>query len=240
MREKLIKAINSSRAITYSSLVLLTFIVAMKQPLKDRLPSSPKPHTYLALGDSYTMGEKVAPGENFPSQVTSILNNKGYDFGSPEIVAQTGWTTDELQAAITKARLSSPYDFVTLLIGVNNQYRGMKAAEYKLEFEALLKQAVQFANNDTSHVIVLSIPDWGATPFAEGRDRKKISREIDEYNTTNKLLAGKYKVPYINITGGTREAAKDLSLLTSDGLHPSGKEYSRWAKEVADLIQKKL
>jgi lysophospholipase L1-like esterase len=240
MREKLIKAINSSRAITYGSLVLLTFIVAMKQPLKDRLSPTNKPYTYLALGDSYTMGEKVQPGESFPSQVTSILNEKGYAFEKPRIVAQTGWTTDELQAAINNSKLNTPYDFVTLLIGVNNQYRGRKATDYKFQFEALLKQALQFANNDSSHVIILSIPDWGATPFADGRDRKQIATEINEYNSANKLLAGKYKVPYINITGGTREAAKDLSLLTSDGLHPSGKEYSRWAKEVADLIQKKL
>jgi lysophospholipase L1-like esterase len=168
------------------------------------------------------------------------LKAKGLNFQEPEIVAQTGWTTDELEAAIRKANLQGSYDFVTLLIGVNNQYRGRKAVEYIPEFESLLKQSIQFAGGNASHVIVLSIPDWGVTPFAEGGDRKKIAAEIDEYNLTNKLIAEKYNVHFINITNSTREAAKDSSLLTSDRLHPSAKEYERWAKLVAEYMQSKL
>jgi len=240
MREKLIKLIPSSRLISYSSLVLLIFIVAMKQPLQEKPPAPDKQYSYLALGDSYTIGEKVASHENFPNQVTSILKEKGYKFEDPKIVAQTGWTTDELKDAIYKARLRKGYDFVTLLIGVNNQYRGRRVEEYIPEFESLLQQAVTFASHDTSHVFILSIPDWGVTPFAADKDRKLIAAEIERYNTANQRVAGKYKVHYIDITNSTREAAQDSSLLTSDGLHPSGKEYAKWAKQIADLIQKKL
>ena len=238
MVEKLIKTITSARA-TFFCLLLLIFIFAMKPPSQNA-QSSVKHYTYLALGDSYTIGEKVNANENFPTRVTIILKAKGFNFRKPEIVAQTGWTTDELHEAIIKAKLRGKYDFVTLLIGVNNQYRGKKVANYIPGFESLLNQAIQFASGDTTHIIVLSIPDWGVTPFAEGGDRKKISAEIDEYNAANKLIAEKYKVHYINITESTREAQKDPSLLTTDGLHPSTKEYERWAKQVAEYMQSKL
>jgi lysophospholipase L1-like esterase len=239
MREKLIKIATSSGPIPFGLFLLVIFIVAMKQPLHEQ-PSSAKHYTYLALGDSYTIGEKVEARESFPYQVVGLLKEKGFMFQEPKIIAQTGWTTNELQAAIKKANHHRHYDFVTILIGVNNQYRGRKVADYIPEFELLLKQAIQFAGNDTDHVIVLSIPDWGVTPFAEDRNGKQIAKEIDEYNAANELIASKYKVHYINITKSTREAAKDTSLLTQDGLHPSGKEYSKWAKEVAGFIQSKL
>jgi lysophospholipase L1-like esterase len=238
MEEKLIRIIIPARAIFFG-LLLLIFMFAMKPPLQNS-QSSVKRYTYLALGDSYTIGEKVNANENFPKQVTIILKAKGFNIRKPEIVAQTGWTTDELQEAIKKLKLRSSYDFVTLLIGVNNQYRGKKVADYIPEFESLLKQSIQFAGGDTTHVIVLSIPDWGVTPFAEDRDRKKIAAEIDEYNAANELICGKYKVHYINITNSTREAQKDPSLLTTDRLHPSAKEYERWAKKIAGYMQSKL
>lgn len=240
MREKLIKVIVSSRAISYGSLVLLTFIVAMKTPLHDRTPPENRPYSYLALGDSYTIGEKVDPAKNFPNQVTNILRESGHQFNAPHIIAQTGWTTGELEAAIKKAELNAPFDFVTLLIGVNNQYRGGKPGEYAPEFEKLLTKAVQFAGNDTNHVFILSIPDWGVTPFAKDRDRAQISKEIDQFNAANSAIASKYKVHYIDITPGTRQAGSDPSLLASDGLHPSEKEYSRWAHEIAEIIKTKL
>jgi len=237
MKGKSIRRITSLQA-TFFGLLLLIFILAMKPSLQDQSPV--KRYTYLALGDSYTIGEKVNAAENFPNQVTTILKARGLNFQEPEIVAQTGLTTDELEAAIKKANLRSNYDFVNLLIGVKNKYRGRKAVDYIPEFESLLKQAIQFAGGDSSHVIVLSIPDWGVTPFAEGGDRQKIAAEIDEYNAANKLIAGKYSVYYIDITNSTREAAKDSSLLTTDGLHPSAKEYERWAKLVAEYMQSKL
>ena len=219
--------------------LLIIFIISMKKPALEN-PSSKMLYTYLALGDSYTIGEQVESKENFPNQVTLLLSEKGLYFETPTIIAQTGWTTNELQAAIQKKELRGKYDFVTLLIGVNNEYRGRSVKDYIPGFEALLQQAIQFAGNENGHVIVLSIPDWGVTPFAAGRNQKQIAKEIDDYNLANKMIAEKYKVHYINITESTREAATDHSLLAADGLHPSRKEYAKWAKKVAAVIQEKM
>lgn len=197
-------------------------------------------YTYLALGDSYTIGEGVLLTENFSYQTVQLLRKAGLDFHAPEIIAKTGWTTDELQGAINTHHFLPSYDFVTLLIGVNNQYRGRTADNYRPEFENLLKQAIQLAAGKTDHVIVISIPDWGATPFAEGRDRKQIAKEIDDYNAANKLIAEKYKVNYTDITPGTREAAINPSLVAGDGLHPSAKEYARWAEKIDAIIRQHI
>ena len=201
---------------------------------------STKSYTYLALGDSYTIGESLPIEESYPLQAVKFLENNGYHFNSTKIVAKTGWTTDELDAGINKAGINETYDFVTLLIGVNNQYRGRSVTEYANQFEALLKRALHFAGNNSNHVFALSIPDWGVTPFAADRDRLAISREIDTFNAINKAVAEKYKVMYIDITPGTREAAVDETLLATDKLHPSGKEYSRWAKQVAEAIKERM
>jgi len=198
---------------------------------------NPTNKTYLALGDSYTIGEGVPEAENFPHQAVQLLNNAGYSFDQPQIIAKTGWTTDELAEGIKAASPQGRYDIVSLLIGVNNQYRGRSSAAYAGEFESLLQQAIAFAGNEGNHVFVLSIPDWGVTPYAEGRDREKIAREIDEYNAVNKQMAAQYKVHYIDITPGTREAATDHSLLTTDNLHPSGKDYGRWAEKLAEKVR---
>src|ERR1043166_7769338 len=198
------------------------------------------PYTLLCLGDSYTVGESVLPAENFPNQTVKLLRQLNYEFEDPEIVAKTGWTTDELANAISKHPFKDSYDFVTLLIGVNNQYRGGTIEDYKSEFESLVKQAIQLANGKTDHVIVLSIPDWGVTPFAKnnpGKDQQQITKEIDLYNEANKEIAEVYKVNYIDITPGTRDAVNDLTLLASDGLHPSGKEYAKWAEKVSAAIE---
>lgn len=191
----------------------------------------------LALGDSYTIGESVPAPDNFPNKSVQLLKNSGYNFKAAEIVAKTGWTTDELQNNIRSHIFTPPYDIVTLLIGVNNQYRGRPVDEYKPQFEDLLKQAIQFAGGKSGHVIVLSIPDWGVTPFAAGRDRDQIAREIDAYNAANKTISETYNVHYIDITPWTREAAHDLTLVASDGLHPSAKEYNRWADKLAGKIK---
>lgn len=199
-----------------------------------------KKYTYLALGDSYTIGESVSPAESFPHQAVRLLKQKGHVFQPPVIIAKTGWTTDELQNGISKNTLQQQYDFVSLLIGVNNQYRGRSKSEYEQQFEQLLKQALAFAGNNAGHVLVLSIPDWGVTPFAEGRNRNQISSEIDAFNNINKRIALQYGVRYINITPDTREASSDSSLLAEDKLHPSGKEYLRWAQRVAEIINTAL
>lgn len=234
MRETLIKKASSSFVAAIGMILLLIFMAAMKQPQQK------KAYTYLALGDSYTVGEKVKAAESFPNQAVAFLREQQLDFKSPVIVAKTGWTTDELQAGIKKAKLQPHYDFVTLLIGVNNQYRERAVTEYAIQFEDLLKKAIRYAHSNPRHVIVLSIPDWGVTPFAEGWDRKKIAAQIDEYNVANKLIADKYGVHYIDITPGTRQAANNKELLAEDGLHPSGKEYAGWAKEIAAIIQAEL
>ena len=221
-----------------SLLVILIFTSAKQNPGSANLKDMN--YSYLALGDSYTIGESIPPNENFPNQTVQLLKKAGYDFNPPEIIAKTGWTTDELQAAANKHTFKPSYDFATLLIGVNNQYRDRTIEDYKPEFESLLKLAIQFAGGNANHVIVLSIPDWGVTPFASGRNSKQIAKEIDDYNAVNKMLSEKYKVQYIDITPGTREAANNPSLLAKDGLHPSAKEYGRWAEKIAALIKQQL
>ena len=223
-----------------SFLVILIFSCA-----KDKFPHTmtaqiKTTYSYLALGDSYTIGESVPATDNFPNQTVQLLKNSGYDFKPAEIIAKTGWTTDELQNNINSRSLNTSYDIVTLLIGVNNQYRGRSIDAYKPEFENLLKQAIQFAGNKTDHVIVLSIPDWGITPFAAGRDKDQIAKEIDAYNAANKTISEQCKVHYIDITSWTREAANDPLFVAPDGLHPSAKEYKRWAEKVSAITMQQL
>ena len=197
-------------------------------------------YSYLALGDSYTIGENVPIYDSFPYQTVQLLRKAGYSFYAPEIVAKTGWTTDELQAGITNNKLLAQYDIVSLLIGVNNQYRARSLQEYTQQFEALLKQAIGFAGKNEKHVFVLSIPDWGVTPFAKDRNSATIAHEIDSFNAVNKMYAEKYNVHYIDITPGTRLAANDTSLLAGDQLHYSGKEHSHWAEKLFKSIQPTL
>ena len=188
-------------------------------------PPTTTPVRYLALGDSYTIGESVPAGERFPHQLARELG-----IATPTIVAKTGWTTDELNSAIDAANPRGPFDLVTLLIGVNNQYRGREAEQYRGEFAALLQRAIGFAGGDASRVIVVSIPDWGVTLFAEGRDRAQIAREIDQYNAVNREEAARAGAHYVDITPISR--GTDPALVAEDGLHPSGKQYRAWV----DLI----
>jgi len=196
-----------------------------------------QPYTFLALGDSYTIGELVPEAENFPNQVASMLRQQGIAMADPRIIAKTGWTTDELEQGIRSANdnepLFSQYDMVTLLIGVNDQYRGRTAENYREGFVGLLEKALKYAGNKKNRVAVISIPDWGITPFAKGRDRQQITREIDEYNAINREETLKKGIHYIYITEWTREAVTDNTLLATDGLHPSGREYQRWAEAIA-------
>jgi lysophospholipase L1-like esterase len=194
--------------------------------------SQHKAISYLALGDSYTVGESVPLYENFPYQLVQQLRKKGIRVSAPEIVAKTGWTTDELLSGINQTNFLPAYDFVTLLIGVNNQYRGRSIEEYAIQFEILLQKAIKFAKDKPSKVVVVSIPDWGATPFAKDRATKKIATEIDAFNAVNKRIAIQYKVHYADITPGSRDALTDKDLVAKDGLHPSGKEYAKWAAEI--------
>ena len=193
-------------------------------------------YTYLALGDSYTIGEGVSLHKSFPYQAVNLLRKAGYNFSAPEIIAKTGWTTDELETAVNVHELLPKYDFVTLLIGVNNQYRGRDIIEYKEQLEHLLKKSIALVNGKPEHVIVLSIPDYGTTPFGQKMDTIKIAKEIDEYNTLNKAISIQYKVHYVDITESTRKAK--AGAVVADGLHPSEKEYGKWGKKVVSIIKK--
>ncbi|WP_443937515.1 SGNH/GDSL hydrolase family protein [Pedobacter sp. MW01-1-1] len=197
-------------------------------------------YSYLALGDSYTIGEAVQPAESFPFQMQKMLGEKGIIVHDPKIIATTGWTTDELQKAIKEAHLTQKFNLVTLLIGVNNQYRKYPLNTYKKEFSELLQTAIDFADGQKENVFVVSIPDWGVTPFAKDADRSKaqIAAEIDLFNAANKEITLAKGIAYVDITPHSREAEKDKALIASDGLHPSGKMYAFWAKELAFLISK--
>jgi len=195
---------------------------------------------YLALGDSYTIGESVDPSLRYPVQIADSLTERGYSVEAPQIIAVTGWTTGDLKAGIKAASPKGPYDLVSLLIGVNNQYRGMDIEIYTIEFGELLDQALYFAGNDTGRVIVLSIPDWGVTPFASGRDREKIAREIDQYNAINKEITLSRGFSWVDVTGVSRLAENDRTLIAGDGLHPSGKMYTEWVRLALPEILKML
>ena len=185
---------------------------------------------YLALGDSYTIGEGVGAGERWPSQLAALLRARGIAVAEPEIVARTGWTTDELDAAIDQAAPHGPYGLVSLLIGVNNQYRGGAESIYREQFTGLLRRAIGFAGGDASRVVVLSIPDWGVTPFAEGRDRARVAAEIDAFNAAARTETAELGARWVDVTPASRQAGPDPAMLVADGLHPSGRQYARWAE----------
>lgn len=197
-------------------------------------------YTYLALGDSYTIGEQVSSDENFPHQTVALLHKQGIEVAKPVIIATTGWTTDELAASIREHNIVDNFSFVTLLIGVNNQYRGRDLENYKEEYTQLLDIAIRYANGHTQNVFVLSIPDWGVTPFAEGKDRAQIAKDIDAYNAAKKEITLAHKCHYIDITDSTRKNGTTAEYLAEDGLHPSGKEYKIWAERLAPEVAKVL
>ena len=197
-----------------------------------------KINSFLALGDSYTIGEQVPLYDSFPYQAMQLLRKAGLSFYAPEIIAKTGWTTDELKAGISNSVLLDRYDIVTLLIGVNNQYRERSVDEFEIEFNALLELAIKYAG-DPLRVYVISIPDWGVTPFAEGRDREKIAKEIDEFNKVCSNAALSHHANFIEITSSQR-AETSPDFLAPDGLHPSGKEYVKWAKLLAAAVRSTL
>ncbi len=192
--------------------------------------------TYLALGDSYTIGEQVMLHESFAYQIVQLLRNKNIHITAPEVIAKTGWTTDELIASIDQTTFLKQYDFVSLLIGVNNQYRGRSIENFEIEFENLLKKAIVFAGNNPQHVFVLSIPDWGVTPFAADRDGITIATEIDQFNNSCKNIVNKYNCIFIDITTSQRVDAVKPAMLAPDGLHPSALEYKKWAIQLTNKI----
>lgn len=191
--------------------------------------NNPK-RTFLALGDSYTIGESVDEKDRWSMQLIDLLKNN-FNFNKHDIIARTGWTTSELTQAIEAKKLTEQYDMVSLLIGVNNQYRGQSVDTYRVEFRTLLNTSIKFAKNDAKKVIVLSIPDWGKTPFAKGQDTQKIASEIDAFNNVAKDECKKLNIVFIDITDITRKNT-DASMFAIDGLHYSGKMHRLWAMEA--------
>lgn len=193
---------------------------------------------YLALGDSYTIGEAVDAAGRWPMQLARGLRSEGIALADPQIIATTGWTTDELDAAISAQEPLGDYDFVSLLIGVNNQYRGRSLQEYQAQFSALLWRAIGFARNRADRVLVLSIPDWGATPFAlqEKRDLAVIAGELDAYNAAAQQACVARGVGFVDITGISRSNTS-ARWLADDGLHPSAEQYAAWAQAAMPVAR---
>jgi lysophospholipase L1-like esterase len=186
---------------------------------------------FLALGDSYTIGESVSAQERWPVQLAEALRRKGIDCFDPTIIATTGWRTDDLKHAIESANLKPEYTLVSLLIGVNNYYQGKSAESYAPEFEELLRTAIALADGNKANVFVVSIPDYGYTPF--GNDKQPaISKGIDAFNAINKSITEKMGVKYINITDISRRGLTEPSLVADDGLHPSGNMYTEWVSRI--------
>ncbi len=231
-------------------LMLLIFIVTlgceanMMMPEPEPIPDNdpiPVELTYLALGDSYTIGQGVPEKDRYPVQLLDSLKKANVNLAKLQIVARTGWTTDELSAAMHGISFDDSYSMVTLLIGVNNQYRGWSPESYRPEFVALLQRAIKLAGGSAQRVVVLSIPDWGVTPFAQGRDRAKIAAEIDAYNKINKEESEAAGVAWIDVTTISREALARPELIASDNLHPSGLMYKYWMEylfPIAKIILK--
>lgn len=191
---------------------------------------------FLALGDSYTIGEGVSASERWPEKLLEDLKNRGLILDSLQIVAQTGWTTDELLLGVLESPVLPAYDLVTVMVGVNNQYRGRSLENFRNELAILLEKSIDYAGKEHEKVFVISIPDWGVTPFAGQRDKVKIASEIDAFNAEIKKLCESFQLRYIDVTEISRKAAQDPTLLADDGLHPSGLMYAQWVEKMAPII----
>ena len=193
---------------------------------------------YLALGDSYTIGESVTENERYPVQLGNWFRANSVDI-EVRIIAASGWTTEELAYALdTATDLRPDYDLVSLLIGVNNQYQGRSLENYGVEFRGLLERAIELAGNNPGRVFVVSIPDYAYTPFGGGS--AVISQEIDAFNAVNRSITAEYGIQYFDITPISREGLIDPALVAGDGLHPSGLQYSRWVELMVDVVQSML
>jgi lysophospholipase L1-like esterase len=210
----------------FLTLLLFVSIVlnAQKVIIKEKIK-------FLALGDSYTIGQSVSVNERWPVQLILRLRQKGFDCFDARIIATTGWRTDDLKRAILNANPAHDYTLVALLIGVNNYYQGKSSESYAPEFEELVDMAIKIAANEKERVFILSIPDYGYTPFGQS-NQQQISKGIDEFNAINKNIASRYGIQYFDITNISRRALKEPNLVADDGLHPSGKMYKQWV----DLI----
>jgi lysophospholipase L1-like esterase len=235
---------------------MLVILFAANLPARGDDLDQPKAMRYLAIGDSYTIGEGVAEQDRFPVQLAAALRSATIAIEAPRIIAKSGWTTDELDAAL-QADLPNPeFDLVTLLIGVNNQYRGRSVDEYRTQFETLLRRAIHFARGRADHVVVVSIPDYGVTPFVTAKRNKaetdddaedaekfnadRIAGELDEFNAAAKSVCTAAGVHWVDITRASRSDALIEGMLADDGLHPSGPMYAHWVRSLTPVCRKIL
>jgi len=216
-------------------------------PRQDGTQQDKAAMNYLALGDSYTIGEGVDPAHRWPEQLARALSADGIALEPPRIIATTGWTTDELSSAMDAAEPLGHWDFVSLLIGVNNQYRGRTLVDYRSEFAPLLARAVRLAGGRADRVLVLSIPDWGVTPFAAAqyaqrrdRDAAQIAAELDAYNDAARALCAQHGVAFVDITAASRARGAEPAMLVDDGLHPSAQMYALWAQAALPVARSLL
>jgi lysophospholipase L1-like esterase len=216
-------------------LILILLVASVNDSMAQKL-NVVDPVKFLALGDSYTIGESVAPAERWPVQLAEAFRQKGLTCPDPMIIATTGWRTDNLKDAIQQAHLKPEYTLVSLLIGVNNYYQGKSVEAYGPEFEGLLSTAIALAGGQRAHVFVVSIPDYGYTPF--GKDKQTtITLGIDRFNAANKAIAIRMGVPYIDVTEISRRGLADADLVAGDGLHPSGKMYTAWTALILEHLK---
>jgi len=226
------------RYLVYVLFLVLFVLTACSSPMPE--PDTNTEYTYLALGDSYTIGERVTADQRWGVQLAQLLRTEGIAMADPVIIARTGWTTGELLTGINNAQPTSNYDLVSLLIGVNNQYRGQSLDVYRSEFRQLVQWAIKFGKSEANRVIILSVPDWGVTPFAQGRNQEQIAQEIDAFNAVGREEALKAGVTFIDITPLSRQAANNLSYIADDNLHFSGKMYRTWAEMTMPAVRQIL
>ena len=200
-------------------------------------PAAPR---FLALGDSYTIGTSVAPEQRWPAQLVGLVRAQGGVLGDPRYIAQNGWTTFALDAALNREAPEGPFALVTLLIGVNDQFFHETSLAYGNRFEGLLGRAIGLAGGDPCHVLVLSIPDYSVTPFGMSIDPPRIAREIEEFNRINRAATDARGVRYVDVTPSSQRAAEDPGLIAADGLHPSGRLYAEWAALALPAAQASL
>ncbi len=217
------------KTLRISILLLGLLSCKMKDEASEIKPS--EPIRYLALGDSYTIGESVPSEQNFPAQLVAAMKKNGTSVSSYKLIARTGWTTTNLKTAIEGSGLKDTFNMVSLLIGVNNQYQGKSIEAYKKEFVELAERAIQFAGGHKNNVFIVSIPDYGYTPFGKN-NQATISQQIDLFNAANKQLSDSLGLTYCNITPISRRGLSEPDLVAGDGLHPSAKMYAAWVEVI--------
>jgi lysophospholipase L1-like esterase len=226
----------------FSGILLVTGCSKQNKPMAAYTPITPTPvtantgsYSYLALGDSYTIGQGVTEKERFPYLVSELLRQRGLVINNLRYIAQTGWSTTALQNAIEATEPLGNFDIVSLLIGVNDQYQRLDTAGYRMRFTQLLTKAISLTK-DSKRVFVLSIPDYSATPFVADLEKEKVSKEIDTFNAINKEITLQYNISYTDITSLSREAATNPALLAGDSLHYSAEEHNKWAEKLVQAI----